>query len=82
VGTSSTPTLYQTFAEWQAGSGQDANSISVNPVFVSPTDLHLTPAGNKDIDNKGTPVNGITTDIDNETRSTTIPDIGADEFST
>ncbi len=81
VGTSFTPTLYQSFAEWQTGSGQDANSISVNPVFVSATNLHLTPVGNKDIDNKGTPVNGITTDIDNETRSTTKPDIGADEFT-
>lgn len=82
VGTSFTPTLFQSFAEWQTGSGQDANSISVNPVFVSATDLHLTPVGNKDIDNKGTPVSGITTDIDNETRSTTTPDIGADEFTT
>ncbi len=82
VGTSSAPTLYQSFAEWQTGSGQDANSISVNPFFVSTTDLHLTPVGNKDINNKGTPVSEITTDIDNEIRSTTTPDMGADEFTT
>ena len=33
------------------------------------------------IDNAGTPVAGITDDIDGETRSATNPDIGADEFT-
>lgn len=76
-----TPTLYTTFDQWKTGTGQDAHSISVNPVFVSTTDLHLVPADNAAIDNKGTPLSGVTTDIDGDTRSTATPDMGADEFS-
>ena len=44
-----------------------------------PTDLHLTP-DNCSIDSKGIPVAGFTNDIDADTRSITIPDMGADEF--
>lgn len=84
IGGSSTtdaPTLYTTFDQWKTGTGQDAHSISVNPVFVSATDLHLVPADNASIDNKGTPIAAVTTDIDGETRSTATPDMGADEFT-
>lgn len=76
-----TTTDYATLATFQAASGTDANSISVMPVFVSNTDLHLDPANNSGIDNKGTPVTGVTVDFDNQARSTTTPDIGVDEFS-
>jgi Secretion system C-terminal sorting domain len=75
-------TSYQTLAAYQAVAGlapRDANSISAFPNFTSATDLHLTPA-NCSIDNKGTPIVGFTDDIDADTRSSTIPDIGADEF--
>lgn len=71
------------FAGWKAaqvaGSGGDANSINILPVFTSATDLHLTSA-NPELDNAGTPIAGITSDIDNDTRNITIPDIGTDEF--
>jgi hypothetical protein len=40
-------------------------------------DLHLVTGAN----NLGTPITGITTDIDGDTRSTTTPDIGADEYT-
>jgi len=70
----------QTLAAYQARvSTREANSISMMPVFTSVTDLHLTP-DNCMLDNKGTPVGGITGDIDADTRSVTVPDIGADEF--
>ncbi len=70
----------QTLAAYQARvSPRDANSISMMPVFTSATNLHLTP-NNCALDNKGTPIAGITNDIDLDTRSTTVPDIGADEF--
>ena len=75
-----TPTLYATFAEWQTGTSQDANSININPVFVSTTDLHLINSENESINNKGTPIIDISTDVDGETRSGDSPDIGADEF--
>jgi len=71
-----------TLANWQAATGANANSKNVMPVFVSATDLHLQAGQNTSLDNAGTPVAGITVDFDGETRSTTTPDIGADEFGT
>ena len=70
-----------TLANWQAATTQDANSIAIAPVFVSATDLHLDIANNGLLNNLGTPIAGITTDIDNATRSVTTPDMGADEFN-
>ncbi|MFL5771769.1 MAG: beta strand repeat-containing protein, partial [Flavisolibacter sp.] len=64
----------------QAGFGGNANSVSIQPIFVSSSDLHLDQTTNGTLDNKGTSV-GVTTDIDGITRSTTTPDIGADEFT-
>ena len=61
----------------KTASGKDANSISINPVFVSANDLHTTSSY---LDNKGTNIAAVTTDIDGESRSGTTPDIGADEF--
>jgi trimeric autotransporter adhesin len=72
---------YATLATWQAGSGVDANSIETQPVFTSLTDLHLIPASNATLDGLGTPIAGITLDIDMETRNATNPDMGADEFT-
>lgn len=68
-----------TLANWQAATSQDARSISVAPVFVSSTDLHLTTA-NCGIDGRGVPVAGITSDFDNTTRDLGAPDMGAHEF--
>ena len=34
-------TGYTDLAGWQTGSGADANSISADPGFISPTDLHI-----------------------------------------
>jgi hypothetical protein len=77
--------IQPTLASWQAATGQDANSISANPQFVNPTgtaatvDLHITCAS--PADGAATPVAGITTDFDNESRNATTPDIGADEIN-
>jgi hypothetical protein len=64
-----------------ASFGQNANSMNVMPNFVGINDMHLVPATNALIDNVGTPIAGITIDIDNQTRSLTTPDVGADEFT-
>jgi hypothetical protein len=48
---------------------------------VSATDLHLTGSSNGDIDLAGTPIAGITTDIDGDTRNALLPYKGADEAS-
>ncbi len=67
-------------AAMQTGFGSNLNSTTVAPVFVSPTNLHLNTTSNNAIDDLGTPL-GITVDIDNQSRSNTLPDIGADEFN-
>jgi PKD repeat protein len=53
------------------------NSVSIDPQFVSSTDLHCTSI---QMNNLGTPIPGITHDIDGDLRSTSTPDIGADEY--
>jgi hypothetical protein len=69
-----------TIAAWRTATAQDVNSLNIQPAFVSSTDLHLT-ADNCPLDNKGTPIAGITDDFDADIRSLTIPDMGADEFT-
>jgi CSLREA domain-containing protein len=69
-----------TLLAWQTATLKDLNSKSADPLFTSATDLHIT-SGSSPASNAGTPIAGITTDIDGETRSALTPDIGADEFT-
>jgi len=62
---------------WQTASGQDANSLSVEPMFIGPDDPHFP---NPLLNDAGTPLSEVTDDIDGEMRDPTAPDIGADEF--
>lgn len=59
----------------RTNNGKDANSISIDPQFVSTTDLHTTETALK----VGTPIAGFTTDIDGDIRQNP-PYIGADEI--
>ncbi|OIV43064.1 T9SS sorting signal type C domain-containing protein [Flavobacterium johnsoniae] len=62
---------------------KERSSIAVEPKFISTTDFHLAQnTTNSGIHAKGEPITGITitTDIDDEIRSTTTPDMGADEI--
>ena len=73
-------------ADIQTGFGGNTNSKSVAPIFVSavsPINLHLSNAlgDNLCLNGAATPIAGITTDIDGDTRSATTPDMGADEFN-
>lgn len=72
------PNTTPTLADWQTASSQDPNSYSVDPLFVSATDLHLSNIGSPML-GKGLAIPGVTTDFDGETRDS-IPEIGADEF--
>ncbi len=66
---------------WKAATQKDTNSVNINPVFVSASDLHLQPvASNTGLDNTAQAVSAVSVDIDQQTRSAT-PDIGADEFA-
>ncbi len=61
----------------RAISGKETNSLSVDPRYVSDTDLHVKEV---QLNDAGTPIISVTTDFDGESRSTENPDIGADEF--
>ena len=66
-----------TLTDWQTASGVDANSISVEPGYVSDTDLHLSYLGAQ---NKGVIVPEVMYDIDGDLRDVNFPNIGADEY--
>ncbi|OFY89644.1 MAG: hypothetical protein A2236_00015, partial [Bacteroidetes bacterium RIFOXYA2_FULL_33_7] len=66
------------FADYQAATGTDVNSISVYPGFLSSSDMHTN---NPFIDGAGTPLADILDDYDGDIRNLTTPDIGADEFT-
>ena len=73
-----------TLPNWQSettGTGQDANSVSGDPKFEADNNLHIKTTELSPVNNAGTPIAGITTDYDGNTRSGTTPDIGADEYT-
>ncbi|MGM0647146.1 MAG: GEVED domain-containing protein, partial [Bacteroidota bacterium] len=65
-------------SEWQAASGEAANSVNIDPYYASANDLHTT---NNLLNATATPIAGITDDIDGDSRDSSTPDIGADEFN-
>ncbi|QQS34342.1 MAG: hypothetical protein IPM50_07195 [Acidobacteriota bacterium] len=69
---------HATLAAWQGATARDANSLSGDPLFVSPTDLHITnlsPAFDT-----GVTIAGVSIDIDGDARPQGAAyDIGADE---
>jgi len=67
-----------TLTALQSATGKDANSMNVNPVFFSSTDLHT---GLVNLDSAAQPITGMDVDIDGDSRNATHPDIGADEFN-
>lgn len=71
-------TDYSTLAALQSATGNDSNSVSVDPNFVG-EDLHTCRV---ELDNAGIPIAGINIDFDGDIRNTQTPDIGADEFIT
>ena len=77
-----------TIAKWMSGSATTftnlqslativQNCVSIAPNFYAPNDLHTNTSA---INNIGTPLTLVTTDIDGQTRNTTNPDLGCDEF--
>ncbi len=68
-----------TLAGWQAAqSAWDQNSKAGDPEFVSASDLHVQGFL---AENAGTNTVVVAEDYDGDTRSSTTPDIGADEFT-
>jgi hypothetical protein len=71
-------TEYTDVAAWRA-TGFDSNSVSIDPLFTSNSDLHLG-TFNPAFDNLGDGSVPVMVDIDSEARNNP-PDIGADEFT-
>ncbi len=67
-----------TLAQIQTATLKDLNSISGNPNYISNTDLHAQGAT---LYQKGVSIPSVPKDIDGDTRSATVPSIGADEFN-
>ena len=68
-----------TLNEWINLTSRDFNSSFTDVTFVSDIDLHLTGSSIGDSLLIGTPISGITTDIDGEPRHPLFPYKGADE---
>jgi hypothetical protein len=65
--------------DWQTSSqGIDSNSLAVDPLFVSNTDLHTFSV---QLNGKASNSTIISDDIDVEPRDLLLPDIGADEYT-
>jgi hypothetical protein len=62
----------------QSASSNEANGQWGDPSFVSTSDAHVE---GLIADATATPIAGISTDIDGDTRNSSTPDIGADEFT-
>lgn len=73
---------YATILDWQAANGSlyDQNSISINPLFNLASSGNYRPFSGG-MDNKGTPLMQVPTDIMDSVRSLITPDIGAYEFT-
>ncbi len=68
---------YADMVALQAGTNQNQNSVSAEPLFGDDSPLVFQ----AEMDGTGVPVAGITTDIVGEPRDGTMPDIGAKEFT-
>jgi hypothetical protein len=71
-------TPYNTLADWRAFAGQDTNSVSIRPNFGS-ANLAIPTAFL--VNDLGTPISIVPTDINGNVRNATTPDIGAYEFT-
>ncbi len=84
IGTSVPYTPFDSLAAWQGvfTPPQDSLSISADPLFVGPTDLHIDTSGPlSPVSDAGVPLALVTTDYDGDERDAETPDIGADEFT-
>lgn len=70
-------TTYNNLNEWGQAINGDANSKTLNPFYISETNLR---PHQRELNGAGITIPGILLDIDGEIRNDVAPDIGADEF--
>jgi len=78
VGFSSPLLTFGTLAPWRALYNKDSNSVTLNPLFTTPT---LAIPSAFAFDNLGQPYGGIGSDLTGNTRNNVTPDLGAYEFT-
>ncbi|TGE20403.1 hypothetical protein E5K00_20620 [Hymenobacter aquaticus] len=84
-GTTTPTNTKQTLADYKTFvASRESSSVTEDAPFSSTTGtdatfLHISATTATQVESGGTPISAITTDYDAETRSTTTPDIGADE---
>lgn len=78
--TATAATTFATFSAWQTATGRDLNSQTGDPLFTSIANNNLNPLSASPLNNAGTPLANVVTDIIGTVRSTTTPDIGAYEI--
>ena len=71
-------TNYGTLAELQTGNNKDVHSVNYFPGFRGTNNLKMRSSW---LDNKGTALASVTTDVNDSTRNETTPDIGAYEYT-
>lgn len=70
-----------TLGDWKLATLKDSASISGDPVFVSDSNLHIDSTQVSPVGNAGQYISTVLDDIDDNPRSTSTPDIGADEYN-
>jgi len=70
---------YFALSAYRTATGQETNSLALDPKFISVSDLHIQSGVPTPVENRGTALASVTTDIDGDARNATTPDIGADE---
>jgi hypothetical protein len=66
-----------TLLDWQTATSKDLTSVSANPGFFATSDYHCNAV---QLFMAGTPIPGITTDLEGDLRNPSTPCIGADEY--
>ncbi|MFZ4400718.1 MAG: T9SS type A sorting domain-containing protein [Bacteroidales bacterium] len=68
---------YASLTAWKTLNSYEVHGVNINPQFLGNNNLHIS---NYSLKNKGVPLPQVTKDIDDELRSLTTPDVGADEL--
>ena len=72
-------TTYPSLAPWRLGTGHDLNSVSVDPIYTSIPNLHLTVSSPGILQSGNNLLFDVPVDIDDTVRST-VPWMGAHEY--
>jgi len=70
-------TVYQSLSAWGAAINGEANGKTLYPYFAHDTSFHIY---QRNLNGAAIPLAGVTTDLEDDVRNASAPDVGADEF--